>query len=107
MVGRGLLAPICAGYAPPEDQHAIANGIPSGANEDVDLLRSFDDAAGWLFAYAGGALRDPFAPPSPTQVSVMVGIQLDVRVTHWVEVRGCDSEVGELQQFYIFSQRVR
>lgn len=76
MVSRGLLAPVCAGYAPVESDSA-----------ERDLLRSFDDAVGWLFAYAGDALRDPFAPPPPTQVSVMTGTDLDVRVADWIEVR--------------------
>lgn len=77
MVFRGLLTPLCAGYAPSEDQ----------ISEDRDLLRSFDDAVGWLFAYAGDALRDPFAPAPVTQVSVMTSIGLDVRVADWIEVR--------------------
>lgn len=82
MVSRGLLMPLCAGYAPAED------GGGGGGGAERDLLQSFDDAVGWLFAYAGDALRDPFAPPPPTQVSVMEGSGLDVQVADWIEVCG-------------------
>lgn len=80
MVSRGLLMPLCAGYALADDD---------GGGAERDLLRSFDDAVGWLFAYAGDALRDPFTPPSPTQISVMEGSGLDVRVADWIEVCAC------------------
>lgn len=87
MVARGLLVPLCAGYAPAEDGAAGGmEGFRDGETEGNDLVSSFDDAAGWLFAYAGDALRNPFAPPPVAQIGVMTGSTLDVRVTDWAEV---------------------
>lgn len=84
MVSRGLLSPLCAGYGPP---HTNTGASATEVGEQRDLLRSFDDAVGWLFAYAGDALRDPFAAPPPTKVVVMMGTRLDVRISDWIEVR--------------------
>lgn len=90
MVSHRLLNPLCAGYDRPEEP-GLAGGWNEGSGsregEQRDLSRSFDDAVGWLFAYAGDALRDPFAPAPPTRVEVMTGSRLDVRVTDWIEVR--------------------
>lgn len=93
MVSHRLLNPLCAGYDRPEgvrEGEELVEGRGNGSNDSVgkhrDLSRSFDDAVGWLFAYAGDALRDPFAPPPPTEVAVMTGTRLDVRVANWVEV---------------------
>ena len=99
MVSHRLLKPLCAGYDRPENAGAAGGagggwgdvvGKSGGKNEGGEqrsLFRSFDDAVGWLFAYAGDALRDPFAPPPPTQIAVMTRTRLDVRVTDWIEVR--------------------
>lgn len=88
MVSHRLLAPVCAGYHRPEEEVAGGGGgdSNSGGKEQGELLRSFDDAVGWLFAFVGDALRDPFAPPPPTQVAVMSNTGVDVRVTGWTEV---------------------
>ncbi|CAN0236426.1 unnamed protein product, partial [Laminaria digitata] len=108
MVSHRLLKPLCAGYDRPEDSTSAAAGGGGGrgrggggggaaggggggeggrgsGSEQQGLFRSFDDAVGWLFAYEGDALRDPFAPPPPTQIAVMTGTSLDVRVTDWIE----------------------
>ena len=106
MVSHRLLKPLCAGYDRPEDTSAAGGGGAGWGNgsggsgaksggqsggksggEHRSLFRSFDDAVGWLFAYEGDALRDPFAPPPATQVAVMTGTSLDVRITGWIEVR--------------------
>lgn len=86
MVSHRLLAPVCAGYHRPEEEFTGGGGDSSSGKEQGELLRSFDDAVGWLFAFVGDALRDPFAPPPPTQVAVMSNTGVDVRVTGWTEV---------------------
>lgn len=85
MVSHRLLTPLCAGYDRPRDLATVAVDTAASENQR-DLNRSFDDAVGWLFAFAGDALRDPFAPPPPTQVAVMANTGVDVRVTGWTEV---------------------
>lgn len=88
MVSHRLLTPVCAGYHCPEEEQEVAGGggDSSSGKEQGELLRSFDDAVGWLFAFVGDSLRDPFAPPPPTQVAVMSNTAVDVRVTGWTEV---------------------
>lgn len=89
MVSHRLLTPLCAGYDRPRSDLGVpAAGDRTAAEYERDPSRSFDDAVGWLFALAGDALRDPFAPPPPTQVAVMTNTGVDVRVTGWKEVRG-------------------
>lgn len=88
MVSNRLLSPMCAGY----EDHVEGDGDASSHRRQQrqwqgDLLRSFDDGVGWLFAYTGEALRNPFAPPPPTEVAVMKGSRLCVSVTEWIEVR--------------------
>ena len=82
LVSHRLLTPVCAGYDPPKDSAAAA-----ADGETSDLFGSFDDAAGWLFAFEGDALRNPFAPPPPIQVAVMTSTGVEVSVTGWTEVR--------------------
>ena len=87
MVSNRLLTPLCAGY----DEHLAGTRDASAASKqskqrERDLPRSFDDGVGWLFAYAGEALRDPSAPPPPPEVSVMRGSRLCVSVAEWIEV---------------------
>lgn len=96
MVTHGLLRPLCAGYdssldakegaLPPSSSTKGGDDGGGGEEKQQDLARSFNDAAGWLFAYAGDALRDPFAPPPPTQVAVMTGSLVDVKIPNWIEV---------------------
>lgn len=83
MVSHGLLSPLCAGYGTP-NKNPFASATE--ARVQRDLLHSFDDAVGWLFAYAGDALRDPFAAPPPTKVVVMTGTHLNVSISDWIEV---------------------
>ncbi|CBN77240.1 hypothetical protein Esi_0038_0149 [Ectocarpus siliculosus] len=90
MVSHRLLAPVCAGYHRPEEEVTGGGGDSSSGKEPGELLRSFDDAVGWLFAFVGDALRDPFAPPPPTQVAVMSNTGVDVRVTSWTETSDDD-----------------
>ncbi|CAM9483306.1 unnamed protein product [Scytosiphon promiscuus] len=88
MVSHRLMTPLCAGYDRPRDDDdaaAAAAGDRASSESRRDPSRSFDDAVGWLFAFAGDALRDPFAPPPPTQVAVMTNTGVDVRVTGWTE----------------------
>lgn len=89
-MARGLLSAVCAGYAP-QDGGVVRDRDRDDGTAGLDLLSTFDDGVGWLFAYAGDALRDPSAPPPPTRVSVMVGFRLDVRVVDWVEVSECST----------------
>ncbi|CAM9874561.1 unnamed protein product [Ectocarpus fasciculatus] len=92
MVSHRLLTAVCAGYHCPEEEQEVAGGggDSSSGKEQGELLRSFDDAVGWLFAFVGDALRDPFAPPPPTQVAVMSNTAVDVRVTGWTETSDDD-----------------
>lgn len=90
LVSHRLLTPVCAGYDRPKDPAGSATGGGGGGAEEeepADLFGSFDDAAGWLFAFEGDALRNPFAPPPPIQVSVMTNTGVEVAVTGWIEVR--------------------
>ncbi len=111
LVSHRLLTPVCAGYDRPEapagksgggggggggggsggsgsgSAAAAGEGDVENEKEPVDLFGSFDDAAGWLFAFEGDALRNPFAPPPPIHVAVMTNTAVDVAVTGWVEVR--------------------
>lgn len=91
LVSHRLLTPVCAGYDRLEDSvgsSGSATGAGAGADgEPADLFGSFDDAAGWLFAFEGDALRNPFAPPPPIQVAVMTSTGVEVAVTGWTEVR--------------------
>lgn len=97
LVSHRLLTPVCAGYDHPEDPAGESGSVAAAAaagegdvkneKEPVDLFGSFDDAAGWLFAFEGDALRNPFAPPPPIHVAVMTNTAVDVAVTAWVEVR--------------------
>lgn len=89
MASNRLLSPVCAGY----EEHLEGGGDASSHRQQQqqrqwqrDLIRSFDDGVGWLFAYTGEALRNPFASPPPTEVAVMKGSRLCVSVTEWVEV---------------------
>lgn len=94
LVSHRLLIPICAGYIdrPKDDSTGGSSGggggsdFGNGDEDQGDHFRSFDDAVGWLFAFAGDALRNPFAPPPPTQVAVMTNTRVDVAVTGWTEV---------------------
>lgn len=91
LVSHRLLTPVCAGYDRPKDSpggSSATTGAGAGAEgEPGDLFGSFDDAAGWLFAFEGDALRNPFAPPPPIHVAVMTNTGVQVSVTGWVEVR--------------------
>lgn len=92
LVSHRLLIPICAGYDHPRDDPTgggsggAGGEVGNGEEDEADHFRSFDDAVGWLFAFAGDALRNPFAPPPPTQVAVMTNTGVDVAVTGWTEV---------------------
>lgn len=85
LVSHRLLTPVCAGYDRPKD--SPGGGATGDESEPADLFGSFDDAAGWLFAFEGDALRNPFAPPPPIQVAVMTSTGVEVGVTGWTEVR--------------------
>lgn len=97
LVSHRLLTPVCAGYDRPEDLAGSSGGggrSSTAGGDDVenekdhaDLFGSFDDAAGWLFAFEGDALRNPFAPPPPIHVAIMANTGVEVAVTGWVEVR--------------------
>lgn len=90
LVSHRLLTPVCAGYDRPKDSAGSATGAGGGGGSEreqhTDLFGSFDDAAGWLFAFGGDALRNPFAPPPPIQVAVMTNTGVEVGVTGWIEV---------------------
>eukprot|EP00752_Nemacystus_decipiens_P011084 g9848.t1 len=95
LVSHRLLTPVCAGY-----DHARESA--GGANEEpADLSGSFDDAAGWLFAFEGDALRNPFAPPPPIQVAVMTNTGVEVAVTGWTET---SDDEGSHVSFVVHSQ---
>lgn len=102
LVSHRLLIPICAGYDRPKDDLTFSSSrsggggdFDSGDEDEGDHFRSFDDAVGWLFAFAGDALRNPFAPPPPTQVAVMANTRVDVAVTGWTEVCSVNNMVRD------------
>ncbi|CAM9218126.1 unnamed protein product, partial [Discosporangium mesarthrocarpum] len=101
MVSRGLLRPICMGYSreDSEGKGAGSTGWQTSNEEGVVSkdrnlaaeeapARSFDDAVGWLFTYAGAALRDPYTTVPEPVVSAMTGSPVEVQVDEWIEVMG-------------------